>query len=366
MINSLDMKEVSKISYNADTRKEVFRFDIIYRDGRTESKEIPLYVFDLEANKKVVNSEAINIANFVTESSKKINAANDKKVEPTKEENKKEDVPSNTEETIEQMAVTPVKTEVKVTQPFSERKLDTLNNILKAKVRAELSDEELQSELQKLSRQYDVSSKSMEVLYQKAQLEVQKDNAEAIARKKLTGRKIPSKFQARKNEKIEVTDIRKQSLYNRKSYIERSKDLVIPEFKEDWIRYINENHRQPVHIYGAVDIMVMINNGTNIREIHKYLDNLHNSISNASMALDLLEKYSPYGKELSKKCRKYRMSRPERLKNFVLDKTSLFVEKVDEKDSNQAIEELKALRSSLKEMSEIQLTTLTEENSKTM
>ena len=71
MINSLDMKEVSKISYNADTRKEVFRFDIIYRDGRTESKEIPLYVFDLEANKKVVNSEAINIANFVTESSKK-------------------------------------------------------------------------------------------------------------------------------------------------------------------------------------------------------------------------------------------------------------------------------------------------------
>ena len=77
MINSLDMKEVSKISYNADTRKEVFRFDIIYRDGRTESKEIPLYVFDLEANKKVVNSEAINIANFVTESSKKINAVND-------------------------------------------------------------------------------------------------------------------------------------------------------------------------------------------------------------------------------------------------------------------------------------------------
>lgn len=500
MINSLDMKQVSRISYNADTLREVFDFEIIYRDGRKEKKEIPLYVIDVQTNKKIINEEAANIANFVTESSKKVNAvkkpeeskAKNEEVNPEVEkiisylvetgawiklEDLKEFLPLSaykilytaysdkiiktlknqgySEEQIEviknndlqdakfqftldkdgrkilreatmgpKMVVainlsslkldtllpvaervmtnykintpeynhkpstdvleqyieytrnmlgkqkevpkveeTKEKRVASINHPFSERKLETLNNILKAKAKLELSSSELEAELKKLSREYDVSNKSMDVLYQKAKLELEKENAIKIARKKLAGRKMPSKFQARNNKKLELTT---PSVYNKAGYISRSKDLVIPELQEDWIKYINDNYRDPVHIYGAVDVMVMINNGTNIREIHKYLDKLHYSNSNAKRAIELLGKYSPYGIEIGKKCRKYMMSRPERLKQFVLDKSSFFIEKVDEKEPLEAIEELKRLREDIKELSMVELTTLKEEESKKM
>ena len=516
MINGVDMSKVSKITYNVDSLRETFKFSITYKNGEIVERSIPLYIMDPKTNKKVVNSEATDIANFVTESSKKVqNNSGQPKVKEEKvsfvveklveglqkagsylklsdfkeflpehtyselyefyrkkitdhahrinknqihseeevadfindslanvdivirlDENgkfeltdiyhslhvpisfagvkpltlapvvervmqkhldygkfhdgvylKASEIPTFLQENINQVRKaqgkpiiasskvekldepkmeTPAKKESVVSQPFSESKLETLNNILKGRVRAELTEEELQSELQKLSREFDVSSKSMEVLYQKAELEVQKEDISELARKKLNGRKIPTKFQTKNNVKIAVTDLNSPVAYNRKGYIERSQDLVIPEFKEEWIEYINKNYREPVPIYGAVDLMVMINNGTSIREIHKYLDNIHNSSYNARAAIELLEKYSPYGKELAKKCRKYTMTRPERLRNFVLEKTSLFVEKVDEKSSNQAIEELKALKASLKEMSEIEITRLSEENNKTM
>lgn len=524
MINSIDMSKVLKISYNVDTLRENFVFNITYKNGEIVERTIPLYIFDQSTKKKVVNNEATMIANYVNSGAKKVSstpAVQEKAQEPKKEEIKRtafkevsvevsnlvnglcktgswlnfedlkeiltpsaynalynayrdktlkeitnsgfseekvnpilemrlndakfsftlrkdgkyalreyaygprmlmalnlatlkaetlapvaelamqkhldnnsffdsptlkaEEYPVVLKKNIEYARklqgkeITPepakekteakveVKKEARVIQPFSEKKLDILHNILKGKVRADLSPSELQTELKKLSREYDVSSKSMDVLYQKAKLDVEKEKLEKIARKKLAGRKIPTKRQSRKNQKIEVTKLGNPSLYNKKSYIERSKDLVIPEFKEDWIDYINKNHRQPVPIYGAVDIMVMINNGTNIKEIHKYLDKLHNSSFNAKLALQLLEKYSPYGLEISKKCRKYMMSRPERLKHFVLDKTSFFVEKVDEKSPNEAITELKKLRESLQELSNVELTSgYEEESSKTM
>ena len=72
MINGVDMSKVSKITYNVDSLRETFKFSITYKNGEIVERSIPLYIMDPKTNKKVVNSEATDIANFVTESSKKV------------------------------------------------------------------------------------------------------------------------------------------------------------------------------------------------------------------------------------------------------------------------------------------------------
>ena len=222
-------------------------------------------------------------------------------------------------------------------------KVDILMPILRRLISEKLPSEKLAKELDKLSREYDVSRDSMSILYDRASLTIEKANVLKDVRNVLTGSKIVRKpFASKTNDNMIINDV---AANPKQEFIERAKGLVIPELYDEWCSMVAKNYRDPVHIYEAINVMQMAQAGESLRNIRKHLDSIHNSSWNAKKTVKLVSDYSPYGKQVSKGCRKYMMSKPERLKAFVLDKTSKFsLHKKEEISINDKVEELRRLK----------------------
>lgn len=225
------------------------------------------------------------------------------------------------------------------------KKLDDM--ILELKER-ELSDKELAIELNEMAKKYNISQLQMELLYKNAVINKQKNTLSDKLSKKLTGRKVLSK-------KISTKDILQDkeldSSSSKAQLIESGLKLVIASKLEDWKEMVEKNYHNPVPIYTAINVMTILSNSGGITQAKREMEQSHNFNLNKNEIIKLITEYSPYGQEFAKKTRKYIMSKPERLKSFVLDKKASFTKNKDELledfDTDEAIKKLEELRNSI-------------------
>lgn len=225
------------------------------------------------------------------------------------------------------------------------KKLEYMIQELKEK---NLSDKELAEALNEMAKKYNISQLQMELLYKNAIISKQKNILSDKLSRKLTGKKIAKKKRFRK---FVLEENKLDSSSSKTKLIENGSKLVIASKLEDWKEMIEKNYHNPVPIYTAINVMTILNNGGGITQAKKEMEDSHNFNLNKNEIIKIITEYSPYGQEFAKKTRKYIMSKPERLMNFVLDKKASFTKNKDEvlEDFNteEAIKKLEELRNSI-------------------
>ncbi len=225
------------------------------------------------------------------------------------------------------------------------KKLDYMIQELKER---ELSDKQLAEELNEMAKKYNISQLQMELLYKNAVINKQKNILSDKLSKKLTGRKILRKKTTTKDI---LEDKELDSSSSKSQLIESGSKLVIASKLDDWKEMVEKNYHNPVPIYTAINVMTILSNSGGITQAKKEMEQSHNFNLNKNEIIKIITEYSPYGQEFAKKTRKYTMSKPERLKNFVLDKRASFTknkkELLEDFDTDEAIKKLEELRNSI-------------------
>lgn len=225
------------------------------------------------------------------------------------------------------------------------KKLDYMIQELKER---ELSDKQLAEELNEMAKKYNISQLQMELLYKNAVINKQKNILSDKLSKKLTGRKILRKKTTTKDI---LEDKELDSSSSKSQLIESGSKLVIASKLDDWKEMVEKNYHNPVPIYTAINVMTILSNSGGITQAKKEMEQSHNFNLNKNEIIKIITEYSPYGQEFAKKTRKYTMSKPERLKNFVLDKKASFAknkeELLEDFDTDEAIKKLEELRNSI-------------------
>ncbi|MBR6113317.1 MAG: hypothetical protein IKP79_02265, partial [Bacilli bacterium] len=111
----------------------------------------------------------------------------------------------------------------------------------------------------------------------------------------------------------------------------------------EWQEMVNNNPSDAYLYNEALNVMRLANNGESPRKIRKYIDKLHNASLNGNTIVKAVEKFSPYGKEVAKGCRKYLVNKPERFLGFVLYKKSFTKLTINGRDYNE-VERLKQIK----------------------
>jgi hypothetical protein len=183
------------------------------------------------------------------------------------------------------------------------------------------------------------------ILRNQDKLTKQIDALDAKTTRVLTGQKIP------KRKRVKETNLMETNNPNEEALEERGLKLVVETRKEDWKKMVRDRNREPVTINVALNIMTILANSGGIAEAKKELEKSHNFEINKRQIIDIVTRFSPYGQEFAKKTRKYLMTVPERLKNFVLQGESLIdysqIEQKQDFDTKKAIERLDKLRRQL-------------------
>ena len=200
-------------------------------------------------------------------------------------------------------------------------------------------------ELDKLASRYKVDRNIVDRIDNGLKLIREKEEIEKRLSKKISGKKISKKSKITKYDKLpfSVTD-------SSKTYIEAGRNLVVLSKQDAFERFVKESQNDPVPVYQSLNIMNILENSKDIKKAKEVLETTHDFDSNVTKILNIVYYYSPYGEYFKKKTRKYLMSKPERLKQFILDKSSIFTINKDKNNNiDEQIKKLMDLKSQVEE-----------------
>ena len=226
--------------------------------------------------------------------------------------------------------------------PMADQLAD-ISRRINSLIKSDLTDDELNAELMKIANTEHLSLGTVSKLSQIAKDTTEKTVLAERVSKKLNGRKIMPLSKSG-NTKMEIEDAYSSDLdkTKEKAMVEAN-GLVIPELVSEWQEMVNNNPSDAYLYNEALNVMRLANNGESPRKIRKYIDKLHNASLYGNTIIKAVEKFSPYGKEVAKGCRKYLVDKPERFIGFVLYKKSFTKLTVDGRDYNE-VERLKQIK----------------------
>ena len=226
--------------------------------------------------------------------------------------------------------------------PMADQLAD-ISRRINSLIKSDLTDDELNAELMKIANTEHLSLGTVSKLSQIAKDTTKKTELAERVSKKLNGRKIMPLSKSG-NTKMEIEDAYLSDLNKTKEKaMVEANGLVIPELVSEWQEMVNNNPSDAYLYNEALNVMRLANNGESPRKIRKYIDKLHNASLYGNTIVKAVEKFSPYGKEVAKGCRKYLVDKPERFLGFVLYKKSFTKLTINGRDYNE-VERLKQIK----------------------
>ncbi len=226
--------------------------------------------------------------------------------------------------------------------PMADQLAD-ISRRINSLIKSDLTDDELNAELMKIANTEHLSLGTVSKLSQIAKDTTEKTELAERVSKKLNGRKIIPLSKSG-NTKMEIEDAYLSDLNKTKEKaMVEANGLVIPELVSEWQEMVNNNPSDAYLYNEALNVMRLANNGESPRKIRKYIDKLHNASLYGNTIVKAVEKFSPYGKEVAKGCRKYLVDKPERFLGFVLYKKSFTKLTINGRDYNE-VERLKQIK----------------------